>query len=401
MGLDPEQRRVFTLTYMTYASYYLARLNFSIALPTIGEDLHYSKFTLGLIGGAFSISYAIGQFVNGRLADSLGAKRTILLGLILSAIMNALFGYIDLLILLVIIWGINGYAQSTGWPSVVKIISNWFRSALGTVGGLFGSCFLVGNMIAWPVLGYIVASYGWRTAFLAPPLVLVLVTALFYLGISDQPEEVGRTREIDAPGVKFRLKRILLSKRLITIASAYTLLQFVRSGFTLWAPSYLFEMYNLSLYAVSYGAAVIPLGGIVGSMISGWLSDRAIRFGRTTVMFTLILSLSLTLLAFYHMASYSLQVGIILLFLLGLTLYGPHVLMATVIPMEHRESHEVASVAGFIDGIGYIGSTFADPFIGWLVDVRGWSGAVTFWFMSSLIAGFLMGLLTWRELKRR
>jgi sugar phosphate permease len=109
---------------MTYAVYYLARLNFSIALPAIGGDLHYSRLTLGFIGGAFSITYAIGQFVNGRLVDRLGAKKIIILGLTLSAIANALFGYVDLFVLMLFVWGINGYAQSTGWPSAVKIISN-------------------------------------------------------------------------------------------------------------------------------------------------------------------------------------------------------------------------------------------------------------------------------------
>lgn len=371
-----------------------------MALPCIGEDLQYSKLTLGLIGGAFSISYGLGQFLNGQLVDSLGAKRLIVLGLVLSAFMNILFGYIDIPVLMVVIWGINGYAQSTGWPSVVKIISNWFRSSIGTIGGMFGSCFLVGNMIAWPALAYVMAKYGWRAAFLAPPLLLVLVTILFYLGVSDRPKGVEQICEIHVPRVKFGFREILLSTELVTIASAYTLLQLVRSGFTLWAPSFLLETYNLSLDLAGYAAAIIPLGGIVGSMVSGWLSDRTKRFPRPFIMFLLILSLSLSLLTFHSIASHSLQLGVILLFLVGLTLYGPHVLMATVIPMEHERNHGVAGVAGFIDGIGYIGSTIADPFIGWIVDVQGWSGAATFWFISSLAAAFLMGMLSFRKLNQ-
>jgi len=398
--LNSAQRRVFLVTYIVYASYYLARLNFSIALPSISGDLQYSKFALGLIGGAFSISYAVGQFVNGQLVESLGAKRIAILGLILSAVMSLLFGYADLLIFLVVIWSINGYAQSTGWPSVVKIISNWFKSGLGTVGGVFGSCFLVGNMIAWPLLGYITANFGWRTAFLTPSLLLVLVAIIFYLCVDEKPEGSRQVRKTAFPKINSRFKQILLSKELLTLSLAYMLLQFVRSGFTLWAPSYLFETYDLSLDITGYVAAVIPIGGIVGSAISGWFSDRAKRLGRQTIIFMLILSLSLTLLAFYHMASYSFQMGIVLLFLAGLTLYGPHILMVTVIPMEHKDTYGAASVAGFIDGVGYIGSTFADPFIGWIVDVQGWNGAVIFWLISSLAAALLVGGLSWNSIKR-
>ena len=400
--MNSVERRIFILTYMAYASYYLTRLNYSVAIPSISGDLQYSKFTLGLIGGAFSITYAIGQFVNGQLVESFGAKRIALLGLFISAIMSLSFGYADLLILFIVIWSINGYAQSTGWPSVIKIISNWFKSSLGTIGGIFGSCFLVGNMVAWPLLGYITANYGWRVAFTAPPLLLVLMATIFYLGVNENPKETEHVIiKTGVPNVKSRFKQILLSKGLLITSLAYMLLQFVRSGFTLWAPSYLFETWSLSLDITGYVAAIIPLGGIIGSAIFGWLSDRAKKLGRQTITFLLILSLSLTLLAFQYAASYSLQLGITLLFLSGLTLYAPHILIATVIPIEHRESHGAASVAGFIDGMGYVGSTFADPFIGWIVDVQGWSGAITFWLISSLASAFLMGLLSWNARKKR
>ena len=146
-------------------------------------------------------------------------------------------------------------------------------------------------------------------------------------------------------------------------------------------------------------ATAIPIGGIAGSIISGWLSDRAKNFRRTSIIFILILFLSLTLLTFYHAASYGFQVGIALLFLSGLVFYGPHTLIVTVIPMEHRDTYGAASVAGFIDGIGYVGSTFADPLIGWIVDIQGWSGAVTFWLLSSLIAALLVGSISWGSKK--
>ncbi|MBS7614089.1 MFS transporter, partial [Candidatus Bathyarchaeota archaeon] len=153
MGLNSGRKYVFLVAYVTYALLYLARLNFSIALPLLNEELGYSKFTLGLIAGSFSISYAIGQFIHGQFVDRYGPKKIILTGLLFSALMNMLFGYVNALIPLIIIWAINGYAQSTGWPAVVKLVSSRFKSRLGKVGGLFGSCFLTGNMIAWPILG--------------------------------------------------------------------------------------------------------------------------------------------------------------------------------------------------------------------------------------------------------
>ncbi|MGQ9515174.1 MAG: hypothetical protein ACUVTL_09045 [Thermoproteota archaeon] len=90
----------------------------------------------------------------------------------------------------------------------------------------------------------------------------------------------------------------------------------------------------------------------------------------------------------------------VLLFIAGLTLYGPHIMMSTTIPMDFYGSHGTASVAGFIDGLGYLGMTFSDPFVGWIVDIEGWEGAKRFWVISSLFATSSM-LILWRmEVKK-
>ncbi|MCD6538705.1 MFS transporter [Candidatus Bathyarchaeota archaeon] len=380
---------MFIVTYVTYASYYLTRLNYSIAVPSISMDLQLSRFILGLIGGAFSIAYATGQFLNGPIIDSFGAKRAVLLGLVLTSTLSLIFSYSSLPLLLMIVWCLNGYAQSLGWPSVVRIISNWFRSGRWRVGGAFGSCFLVGNMIAWPLLGYVAAKYGWRAAFYLPPILLILMAVIFYLCVEESPRDAERDEIV---GMRFRFKGILSSRNLILASLAYVMIQIVRSGFTLWIPSYLFESWNLPLDMVGCAAAAIPIGGILGSATLIFILDRMEGSRRRLIVSLLTLSLGLTIMLIRGLSSSNIHVGIVLLLILGLTLYTPHIIISTVIPMEYGCSYGVASVAGFIDGMGYVGSTFANPFVGWILDVYGWDGAIIFWLTSSLLASLLIGL---------
>ncbi len=396
--------KIFIITYITYAAYYLARLSLSVALPEIGRDLGYSKFELGIIGGAFSIVYALGQFINGQLADSFGPKRIISFGLAMSAIVSSLFGYSETFIVLVLLWGINGYFQSTGWPSAVKIIRNWFgERRIGLVGGIFGSCFLVGNMISWIVLGYVVSIYGWRFAFIVPMPLLVSLAALFHVVVSDAPQEQRENGTNQLQKLAGSLRKIMFSRKILAVAGAYVLLQFVRSGFTLWAPSYVIENYGLSPDLAGYTVAVIPIGGIIGSITTGWLSERLNSkgiVGRIKSMVLLTFCLILVLAAMHFMISYGIYICLILLFLGGLTLYGPHTTMATIVPMDFEKEYGAAGVAGVIDGLGYLGLTLADPFIGWVVDTYSWNGAICFWLFSSIFSTLLLCKIMLEELKQ-
>jgi len=275
--------------------------------------------------------------------------------------------------------------QSTGWPSVVKIISEWFSGgSRGKVGGIFGTCFLAGSIAALTLSGFIQAEFGWRAVFTLPSIVVIASTIPFNAFVRERVEAtaVGHGVKPD--------RQPILSREVLTIVTAYVLLQIVRSGLSLWAPTFLFEIQAMPLTYASYGAAIIPLGGMFGSIISGWASDRFNRSRRIPIMVVMTAGLSLTLLLLHGYERLGSVGGVSLLFISGLSLYGPHVILSTIIPMDRSQSYGAANLAGIIDGLGYVGMMFADPFIGWIVDCRGWGDAVAFWTLSSICTTLLL-----------
>ena len=81
------RKRILFTAWITYATFYLCRVNMSIAIPGITQEFGISKTSMGSVLTALFAMYAIGQFVNGALADKIGARRLITTGILASALL--------------------------------------------------------------------------------------------------------------------------------------------------------------------------------------------------------------------------------------------------------------------------------------------------------------------------
>jgi sugar phosphate permease len=79
------------MAWGTYASFYLLRVNYSVAIPVIQDEFGFSNTDVGIIATSLLLAYAVGQFINGQLGDKFKARRIIALGLITLAILNIIF----------------------------------------------------------------------------------------------------------------------------------------------------------------------------------------------------------------------------------------------------------------------------------------------------------------------
>src|SRR3989304_3417837 len=149
--------KVLALSWLAYAIFYFLRVNFSVAIPGIMQEFGLSKTVLGGALSAFFMIYAIGQFVNGQLADNFGAKKLYALGLIGTILVNLLVPQFGGVVgLLVVLWGINGVFQSMGWSPIVKITSAWTpQERKGRVSGILATSYVFGGALSWLLAGYL------------------------------------------------------------------------------------------------------------------------------------------------------------------------------------------------------------------------------------------------------
>ncbi|MFC1906676.1 MFS transporter [Chloroflexota bacterium] len=415
MQLSTEQqyrswrRRILISVWISYAMFYVGRVNMSIAIPGIMDEYGYTKTVMGGILTALFVAYAFGQFVNGQLGDKFGGRIMISLGLLLSGIFNFLFGFSTILTVMIIIWALNGYVQSMGWSPSVKTVANWFPRAMrGRVGGILGSSYQIGNVLSWLLAGLLAGSMGWRWIFWVPAMVLGAAAIHWYVRGRNAPEIVGLPcleEEEDCKergeatsdhhlGFKYTLKLVLASPQIWCLSFALFFLNVVRYGFMNWAPTYMFEVQGATISTAAYKAIAIPLAGSLGAIFAGWMSDRLFGLRRAPASAIMLFALALFVWIYPQIPSGNWTASLAVLIMIGFLTYGPHVAIVSYAPMDFGSRKAAASVAGFVDGMGYIGAAITGIASGFLADQFGWNAAFYLWMAGALGAAFLM-LMLW------
>jgi len=403
------RKRILTSVWISYAMFYIGRVNMSIAIPGIMDEYGYTKTVMGGILTALFGAYAFGQFVNGQLGDKFGGRVMISVGLLLSAVFNLLFGFSSILTIMVIIWALNGYVQSMGWAPSVKTVANWFpRSMRGRIGGILGSSYQLGNAFSWALAGFLAGFLGWRWLFWVPTIVLAAAAIHWYIRGRNAPEVVGlpsledeaqgNTKEetlVDHHlGFRYTLKKVLSSPHIWCMAFGLFFLNIVRYGFMDWAPTYMFEVQKAHISVAAYKAMAIPLAGSLGAIFAGWLSDKVFHLRRAPASAIMLLALAFFTWIYPQIPGGNWVGSLAVLVMIGFLTYGPHVAIVTYAPMDFGTRKAAASTTGFIDGMGYIGAALTGIASGFLADQFGWNAAFYLWMGGALGAAILM-LMLW------
>ncbi len=400
------RRKIFWLVWVNYAAFYLVRVNISVAIPRMIEEYGISKTLMGSVLTVFFIAYAVGHFINGQLGDKLGGRKLIAIGLIISAIINIIFGFMaGNIALMILLWGLNGYFQSMGWAPSVKTIANWFTlKDRPRKAGLLGTSYQLGHAISLTLAGFLVSVLNWRWIFWIPGIVCIALAFNWLIKGRDAPEEIGlptveedydgkRESKINSDnhvGFRFTLKKVLLNKGIWIIAISMFFLDFIRTGFMFWAITFLFEVQKTTVSIATYNIIIIPVSGSVGTLLLSWLANKYLKERSVRIIPAMLFLLVIVCWFFLKVSENNWVLSIILLVLIGFLLYGPHVLMTTFFPMEYASRKAAASAAGFISGWAYVGSAISSFLSGLFADNFGWNVVFYLWLAGGLMASILM-----------
>uniref|UniRef100_A0A672ZG52 Solute carrier family 37 member 1 n=1 Tax=Sphaeramia orbicularis TaxID=375764 RepID=A0A672ZG52_9TELE len=413
-GLDPAL--TFILTFLLYTIFHLSRkpIMFTMVMlicvsdvssppsPLCTQDMDCSwkpfdksnyKQLLGAMDYSFLCAYAVGMYLSGIIGERLPIRLYLTVGMLTSGLFTCLFGLgyvynVHSLGFYVFVQVQNGLVQTTGWPSVVTCIGNWFGKGSWEHSGFadrrywvssnWGLSFIVPGLIiaAWnDCLLFQVASKSWSgvnghaemylqykddksqsydTELLLPrDSVRVPVQPVVVVKSESEPSAISFMGALRIPGV-IEFSLCLLFAKLVS----YT--------FLFWLPLYITKAAHLDAKKAGDLSTLFDVGGIVGGILAGVVSDKLGKRATTCAVMLLLAAPTVSLHDFW------------MLLVCGGLVNGPYALITTAVSADlgtHKSlkgnARALSTVTAIIDGTGSVGAALG-PLLAGLLSAGGW-----------------------------
>jgi MFS family permease len=289
----PVRATVAAMCFAAIFVCYIDRVNISIAIIPMAQDLGWSPSTQGLVLSSFYIGYLLMQIGGGRLADRFGGKVVLGLGVLLWSLFTiltppaAFLGFSALLLARI---GM-GLGEAVTFPSVYNMISRWIPPAeKARAVGFVTTGIPVGTVFALIVTPLIVQALGWEWAFYLFGAVGVLWYLAWQRMVTARPEEHARVgaeelallrgqhapegAETAPPLLHFLRNRALWAIIVAHFCGNWTLYVVLS-----WLPKYVNEGLGVSFAAVGVVSMLPHVASLLFYNIWGATADRMIAGG--------------------------------------------------------------------------------------------------------------------------
>ena len=440
--VDKKYRRLRFQTFLAgtfgYALYYVCRLSMGVMKQPLIDAGLLNATQLGIIGACLYWAYACGKFVNGFLCDGSNIKRFMATGLIISVAMNFTMGVLGvsalnggffssiLFVSFAICWAINGWAQSMGAPPAIIGLSRWYPLKIrGTFYGFFSASHNIGEGLSFVFVGMLVASFGWKWGFFGAALAGALGVLLILLLLHDTPESKGlppievlageaKEEATLSPEEKraqtSRMQKAVIKNPgvwILALASAFMYMS--RYAINEWGTIFLQEAKGYSLGEAAAIIGINPIFGIIGTVVSGWLSDFVFKGDRKYPAFVsgILEAIALALFLFggparwvniLAMVLFGIAIGVLISFLGGL-------MAVDLVPRQ-----ATGAALGIVGMASYAAAGLQNVVTGLLLDgniVTNAAGAqihdftyVSWFWLGAACISFLLPVLNWRRKKQ-
>jgi MFS transporter, FHS family, L-fucose permease len=288
------------LTCFMFMMFAMTTDSVGVIIPEVVKEFHLSM----TVGGAFHYAAMSGiafvGFFLGYLADKIGRKKSIILGLVLFALNSYLFSVGRSFAFFVVLLVISGVAIGIFKTGALALIGDITQSTvehtatMNTVEGFF----VVGAIIGPAIVAHLLAggtSWKWLYLIAGTICLLLIVTASFV----KYPQTAGSSESVDLK----RTLQMMKNPYALGFSAATFLYVTVESAVYVWMPTLLAGYQGRLIWVATYAISIFFVLRTAGRFIGSWVLAR-LNWATVVTIFSLaiLLCFGISMLAGVHVA---------------------------------------------------------------------------------------------------
>ena len=261
-----------------------------ILIVPLEQEFGWSRATISVAVSVNLVLYGLMGPFAAALLDRVGVRATVMMALALVAVGVALTTLMTAPWQLVLLWGlvVGGGTGMSALALGAAVVNRWFKERRGLVMGVLTGSTATGQLLFLPLMAWVVERYGWRLAVLGIAAVSLLVVPLVGLLMRDRPADVGlapygddgpvqavsRSTANPVSAALLGLARGLRSRDFWLLAGGFFICGLSTNG--LIGTHLIAACVDHGIPEVRAAGLLAAMGifDLVGTTLSGWLSDR-------------------------------------------------------------------------------------------------------------------------------
>lgn len=264
-------RMIRVLTYMMFMMFAMTTDSVGVIIPRVIEEFELGLAAAGSFHYASMTGIALAGLGLGFLADRLGRKTAIVMGLVLFAATSFLFAFGNSFLFFVLLLFISGAAIGvfkTAALALIGDISTSTRShtsTMNTVEGFFGVGAIIGPAIVAALLAS-GASWKWLYVIAGVLALLLTATALFV--------RYPPTVKTEKPAGLRETTAMMRDPYALAFSAGTMLYVGVETAIYVWMPTLLADYQGPAILVATYAISIFFVLRAAGRFLGGWLLNR-------------------------------------------------------------------------------------------------------------------------------
>lgn len=379
----------FLICWVGYFSTYVCRLNFSAVIPELQAGNVFSETRIAAVSSVFFICYGIGQFISGLVGEHLDTRKMVFFGLLVSAVCNIGIFFVHTYAVLLILWALNGAAQSMVWSPILKIASLNFDEASRTKFGIDMSTTVpIGTLLSYLVSLVTLAFLPWHYVFLTCGLFEAAVAFLWGITTKGRfqtksPKTVSENAVPPMPAR--RIAKIVLQSGVLLLMIPIVIQGTLKDSVTQWVPSFFAGTFGSGTSFSLLLTMLLPIVNVTGAYLAKALNRTLQNEITTSMVFFGISMLFLTLLRLC--GAKSMVLSLISMAAVTNCMFAVNVMLITLVPLRFAKTGRVSTIGGLLNAVAYIGCGALNLLAGKLLESNsGWNALFALWIALALAA---------------